>query len=174
MTASDSTICGGLHCSKRAHVCALVQLRRSWSSSPTDSHIDGSRPLIPAFYLKLDALAFLESVEVELLKAAAMEEDFFSILGLDEPEPSVVDELLNCSLHVVSIVVVWGLRRNDWERLGGWFAAGNPLFASNQTVPSAEWVCQKPLIYISSVVSQFGFGTDPSCDTLAAKRACHD
>jgi len=63
--------------------------------------------------LKLDALPFLESVEVELLKAAAMEEYFFSILGLDEPEPSVVDDLLNCSLHVASIVVVCELRRND-------------------------------------------------------------
>ena len=77
-----------------------------------------------------------------------MEEDFHSILGMDEPESSVVDDLLNCSLHVASIVVVWWLRGNDWERLGGWSAAGNPLFPSNQTVPSAEWVCQKPLIYL--------------------------
>ena len=61
---------------------------------------------------------FLESVEVELLKTTAMEEDFPSILGVDETESSVVDDLLNCSLHVASIVVVCELRRNDWERLG--------------------------------------------------------
>ena len=46
-----------------------------------------------------------------------MEEDFFSILGMDKPESSVVDDLLDCSLQVASIVVVWGLRGNDW---GGW------------------------------------------------------
>src|SRR5438128_4517967 len=43
---------------------------------------------------------------------------FFSILGMDEPEPSVVDDPLNCSLHVASIVVVRGFVGNDWERLG--------------------------------------------------------
>ena len=48
----------------------------------------------PAFHFKLDALPFLESVEVELLKTAAMEEDFPSILGMDEPESPVVDDLL--------------------------------------------------------------------------------
>jgi len=63
------------------------------------------------------------------LKAGAIEEDFPSILGMDEPESSVVDDLLNCSLHVASIVVVCGFCGNNWERLGGWPVAGNPRFS---------------------------------------------
>ena len=78
----------------------FVQLRRSWSSSPTGSHIDGSRPLIPAFHLKLDFLPFLDGFKVELLEAAAMEEDFPSILGIDEPESPFANEFLYYSLHV--------------------------------------------------------------------------
>jgi hypothetical protein len=44
-------------------------------------------------------LSFLEGFEDELLKAAAMEEDFPSVLGMNEPESSVANDFSNDSLH---------------------------------------------------------------------------
>src|SRR6266536_3314507 len=75
---------------------------------------------------------------------------FFSILGMDEPEPSVVDDPLNCSLHVASIVVVRGFVGNDWERLGRMtHCRKSPFFP--RVVRLRSGFVKNSLIYISSV-----------------------
>jgi hypothetical protein len=54
------------------------------------------------FHLKLDALTLAQAIKVELAQGAAMEEDFPSILGIDEPESAVAVDSLNRSLHMAS------------------------------------------------------------------------
>ncbi len=55
--------------------------------------------LLAALQLKFHRLAFLQSIEVELLKAAAMKEYLLPIRRTNKSKPAVADDALNCALH---------------------------------------------------------------------------
>ena len=58
-----------------------------------------SRPLLSPLHIKIDRLTFLQAVEVQLLKAAAMEEYLLTIRRPNEPESTVSNDPFDCPLH---------------------------------------------------------------------------
>jgi len=63
------------------------------------THRRSSRTLVPSLHLKFDAGPLFQSVEVESLKAAAVEEYFLALGSADKPEPTVTDNSLDSPLH---------------------------------------------------------------------------
>jgi len=57
------------------------------------------RPFLSPLHFKLDGLTLLQAVEIQLLKATAMEEDLLTICGSNETESTITDNSLNCPLH---------------------------------------------------------------------------
>ena len=53
-------------------------------------------PLLRALHVELNFLSFLQGIKIDLLKATAVEEDLPAIVGMDEPESTVANKLLNC------------------------------------------------------------------------------
>ena len=52
-----------------------------------------------ALHFKLHRFAFFQSVEIKLLKAAAMEKDLLPIRGTNKPKSAVANDPLDCALH---------------------------------------------------------------------------
>ena len=63
------------------------------------THRRSSGALVPSFHLKFDACPLFQSVEVETLKAAAVEEYFLALGSADKPETTVTDNSLDSPLH---------------------------------------------------------------------------
>jgi hypothetical protein len=63
------------------------------------THCRSSGTLVPSLHLKFDACSLFQSIEVESLKAAAVEEYFFALGSADKPEPTVTDDSLDSPLH---------------------------------------------------------------------------
>jgi hypothetical protein len=60
------------------------------------------------FQVELDGLAFSQAVKIELLQATAVEKNFLPLCGSNEPETSVPDNSLDCSLHSHLGARTWG------------------------------------------------------------------
>ena len=78
--------------------------RRSLENSPpalgsARTHHRRSGTLVPSLHLKFNACPLFQSVEVESLKAAAVEEYFLALGSADKPEPTITDDSLNSPLH---------------------------------------------------------------------------
>ena len=63
------------------------------------THRRSSGPFVSSLHLKFDARSLFQSVEVESLKAAAVEEYFLALGSADKPEPTVTDDSLDSPLH---------------------------------------------------------------------------
>lgn len=75
--------------------------RRDWARL---AHIHDLQTLFTTFNHELDMLSFLQIIEVEPLKIAAVEKDLLS-KATDEAKPALADEPLNCSLHFATLIV---------------------------------------------------------------------
>lgn len=73
--------------------CATRTLR------PTGPDVRSSWALIPALHFKLNCLAFLQAIKIQLLKTTAMKEYLLSVRGLNKSKSAVADDSLNCALH---------------------------------------------------------------------------
>jgi len=76
---------------------------------PTGPDVRSSWALIPALHFKLNCLAFLQAIKIQLLKTAAMKEYLLSVRGPDKSKSAVADNSLNCALHR-HLDCVWNLR----------------------------------------------------------------
>jgi hypothetical protein len=64
-----------------------------------EAYVHGSGSLVAPFHLELDVLSFLQTLEVEALEAAAMEENLLAVAGANESESAIADDPLDCPLH---------------------------------------------------------------------------
>lgn len=81
----------------RRHALWCTEFSRSLSEA--GAHRRRPRPLFTALHFKLYGFTFLQPVEVQLLEAAAMKENFLPIRGTDESEPAITDNTFDCALH---------------------------------------------------------------------------
>jgi hypothetical protein len=62
-------------------------------------HIYSTRSFAASLKLECDLFALPQSVKIDGLESAAVEEDLLTVFAPDEPEASVPDKPLNCTLH---------------------------------------------------------------------------
>ena len=84
---------------------SVIRRRALWctefsrSLSEAGAHRRRPRSLFTALHFKLYGFTFFQPVEVQLLEAAAMKENFLPIRGTDESEPAITDNTFDCALH---------------------------------------------------------------------------
>lgn len=80
--------------------------------------------LLSALQLKLDPLAFLQTVEIQTLEVTSVKKNLLPILGPDKTESAVADHSFNSSIHNTAL----GKRESE-NFLAGWNLkpARNPL-----------------------------------------------
>ena len=86
-----------------------LKLERGWTAgggfnSPrrlglARTNADSPWSLLPALHFKLDVLSLFQTVEIELLEAAAMEENLLSVSRSNETKAAITNNSLDCTLH---------------------------------------------------------------------------
>jgi hypothetical protein len=107
---ASRTLAPRRHCSPRYRNGVIPRGSRDTRTlRPTGPDVRSSGALIPALHFKLNCLAFLQVVKIQLLKTAAMKEYLLSVRGPDKSKSAVADNSLNCALHR-HLDCVWNLR----------------------------------------------------------------